>query len=94
MYKLMSIIFDNYLIVKLSTKERILYAEAAIRDAFIQMPTRSISYDNWDGIKNNIIRSFGYTEYKIAFRNLIKKQWLITENKYLKWKSNYNKQNL
>lgn len=82
------------LIVKLSTKERILYSESSIRDAFIQMPTRTITYENWNGIKKNIIRSFGDTEYRIAFSNLLKKGWLIKEDKYLKWKSYYNKQNL
>jgi len=93
MIKLITV-FNEYLITTLSTKDRILYSESSIRDAFIQMPTRTITYENWNGIKKNIIRSFGDTEYRIAFSNLLKKGWLIKEDKYLKWKSYYNKQNL
>ena len=84
---------NGYLILSNSSHENMKnLAKAAIRDIFIQMPTRTVSLSNWNGFKNYIIGNFGESEYNQSMKELFKEKWLTKEKDCLKWKSDYSKQ--
>lgn len=65
------------------------YAKAAIRDIFIQMPTRSVNKSNWKGFKQYIVGNFGKKSYNIAMKELLKDKWLHIDNNLYQWKKDY-----
>lgn len=64
-------------------------AKSAIRDIFIQMPTRSISLSNWNGYKNFIIRNYGKDSYINAMKSLKNDKWITKTNSKYQWKKEY-----
>ena len=66
------------------------YAKSAIRDVFIQMPTRTVNKKNWDGYINQISSTFGQKETQIALEELRRDGWLFEQPDYFRWKSAYS----
>jgi hypothetical protein len=65
------------------------YAKSAIRDVFIQMPTRSVYQIYMPAYLNQISSTFGKKETSQAWRELKKEGWVISNiDKYF-WKKVY-----
>ena len=65
------------------------YAKAAIRDIFIQMPTRSVNLNNWHGYKQYVEGYFGNNSYKVAMKELKEDGWLTKGETRYEWKKAY-----
>ena len=65
------------------------YAKAAIRDIFIQMPSRSVNLNNWHGYKNYISEFFGEDSYDTAMKELQNEGWLTKGDTRYEWKHMY-----
>lgn len=65
------------------------YAKAAIRDIFIQMPSRSVTLENWDGFKNYVVGFFGKNSYNVAMEELQKEGWLTKGETRYEWVKMY-----
>ena len=87
--KLINLIESYYAIMSLSENEIKEYTKTAIRDIFIQMPTRSVSLDNWNGFKNYLINFFGKNNYESAMHELQRDGWLKKEKDKYQWKKLY-----
>jgi len=62
------------------------YAKAAIRDIFIQMPSRSVNLNNWNGYKNYISEFFGENSYETAMKELQNEGWLTKSDTRYEWR--------
>lgn len=89
MYKLRNITESISAIINLTTYETKEYAKAAIRDIFIQMPSRSVTYENWNGFKNQIIGFFGIESFDVAMKELLSDGWLSESETRYEWKKCY-----
>lgn len=76
---------ENKLVLQTSNN----YAYSAIRDAFIQMPSRNISIDSWKAYRNQIASYFGTNAVDYAFKKLINSGWIKKTKDSYKWKSMY-----
>ena len=76
-------------IVNISSYDIKEYAKAAIRDIFIQMPTRSVNHTNWPGYKQYITGFFGENSYTLAMEELQKDGWLTKGETRYEWKKMY-----
>ena len=76
-------------IVSLPTNDIKEYAKAAIRDIFIQMPSRSVNLNNWHGYKNYICEFFGENSYDTAMEELQKEGWLTKGDTRYEWLKMY-----
>ena len=66
------------------------YAKAAIRDMFIQRPSRSITYENWPGFKNYVVEFFGEDSYNTAMDELQKEQFISKGKTRYEWRKDYS----
>lgn len=87
--KLSNIIESYAAIVNISNNDIMEYAKAAIRDIFIQMPSRSVTHENWPGFKNQIIGFFGKESYEKAMNELLSEGWLSKGETRYEWKKMY-----
>lgn len=62
-------------------------AKSAIRDIFIQMPTRTVQLATWDGYKNFISKTYGEVSYDNAMTELFSEGWIKKEPDVYRWKS-------
>jgi len=66
-------------------------AKAAIRDIFIQMPTRTVQVAVWDGFKHFISETYGNESYNDAMQELYDEGWITKEPDVYRWKSYWDK---
>lgn len=64
-------------------------AKSAIRDIFIQYPSRTVSFNNWTGFKDFIIGNYGKEIYRKAMAQLMRDGWLSKQDTYYQWKKWY-----
>jgi len=76
---------ENKLVLQLSNE----YVYSAIRDVFIQMPSRNIGIDSWKAYRNQIASYFGKSIVDYAFKKLIHNGWIRKTATSYKWKSMY-----
>jgi len=62
-------------------------AKSAIRDIFIQMPTRTVQLATWYGFKNFISETYGTDSYDEAMNELFSDGWITKESDVYRWKS-------
>ncbi len=65
-------------------------AKSAIRDIFIQMPTRSVQKENWNGYKQFIIGNYGKKAYNNAIKELVKDKWITIQKDKIQWKKEFS----
>ena len=61
-------------------------AKAAIRDIFIQMPTRTVHDMNWNGMLSQVIGVAGVPATKLAIAELKKEGWLSHSDNLWRWR--------
>lgn len=64
-------------------------AKAAIRDIFIRMPSRTVTFTAWQGFKDFIVGNYGKDIYKRSMAQLMRDGWLAKQSSYYQWKKMY-----
>jgi len=70
------------------------YAKAAIRDVFIQMPTRSVYDYLMNSYLNQISSQLGRTETDMAWKQLKSEKWITHRDGKYFWKKDFGPVNI